>query len=160
MDVAHSTVTRFTPASPTREPSLDLGRVIGSAVEACGSTGQAQTLECRARFGSAVRHYSVHAVPMGSGDVMIVAHESSPAPQIPSRYSDPVPPENSRPFTLTDRQLEVLRLIAIGASDKQIAMRLRISTFTASKHVANILSRMEVACRTEASVLAVRSGLL
>jgi len=47
-----------------------------------------------------------------------------------------------------------------GRSDKEIGLELGISSLTASKHVSNILAKMSVASRTEASVRAVKEGLL
>jgi DNA-binding NarL/FixJ family response regulator len=61
---------------------------------------------------------------------------------------------------LTFRELTVLNLVAAGRSDKEIATTLGISTLTASRHLANILRKMGAASRTEASVRAIREGLL
>jgi PAS domain S-box-containing protein len=61
---------------------------------------------------------------------------------------------------LTFRELTVLHLVAAGESDKEIARVLGISPLTAHKHIANILAKMGAACRTEASVRALREGLL
>ena len=61
---------------------------------------------------------------------------------------------------LTSRELEVLRLLAAGRSNPQIAAELFISPKTASVHVSNILTKLEVATRVEAATLAQRSGLV
>lgn len=61
---------------------------------------------------------------------------------------------------LTRRQMEVLRLLALGYSDKEIADELSISPRTAMTHVANILSRLGVNRRAAASSLAIRAGIL
>ena len=63
-------------------------------------------------------------------------------------------------YNLTFRELTVLYLIAAGRADKEIAFQLGISPRTASKHVENILQKMGVASRTEASVRALREGLV
>ena len=52
--------------------------------------------------------------------------------------------------TLTKRQHEIVSLIALGATDKEIASRLGIATTTAQKHVTNILHRLDVANRAAA----------
>lgn len=57
---------------------------------------------------------------------------------------------------LTDRQREVLRLIADGLADKEIAERLGIATATAQKHVTNILERLHVANRAAAAAAVCR----
>ena len=64
------------------------------------------------------------------------------------------------PYGLTFREFTVLHLVAAGKADKEIAQELGISVLTASKHVANILGKMDAASRTEAGVRAVREGLI
>lgn len=61
---------------------------------------------------------------------------------------------------LTARELEVLRLIAEGCSNREIADRLYISHRTAMQHVANILGKLFVTSRTAAAAFAHRHGLL
>jgi DNA-binding CsgD family transcriptional regulator len=64
-----------------------------------------------------------------------------------------------RQYGLTARELEVLRLVAIGRSNRDIAAELFISAKTASVHVSNIMSKFGVASRVEAAALAYRLGL-
>jgi DNA-binding NarL/FixJ family response regulator len=61
---------------------------------------------------------------------------------------------------LSPREEEIVRLIAEGFSNKQIAARLYISTKTVKTHVANILEKLNVKNRTEAVVSAIRKGLI
>ncbi len=61
---------------------------------------------------------------------------------------------------LTTRELEVLRLLADGLTNRQIGERLFISQKTASVHVSNILAKLVVSGRTEAVVVAHRRGLV
>lgn len=61
---------------------------------------------------------------------------------------------------LTERELEVLQLLALGLSNKAIAQRLEISEHTAKFHVAQILGKLGVESRTEAVVRAVQLGLV
>ena len=68
--------------------------------------------------------------------------------------------EQGNPYGLTFRELTVLHLVAAGKADKEIGGQLGITTLTASKHLANILSKMGAASRTEACVRALREGLL
>ena len=61
---------------------------------------------------------------------------------------------------LTSRELEVLRLVAVGQSNREIAAALVISPKTASVHVSNILAKLDAATRTEAAVKAHELGVL
>lgn len=60
---------------------------------------------------------------------------------------------------LTDRELEVLRLVAAGRNNRDIAAELFISAKTASAHVCNILAKLRVRSRVEAAAIAHRAGL-
>lgn len=63
------------------------------------------------------------------------------------------------PFgSLTPRELEVLKLLAAGKTNKEIAWILRITVNTAKKHVSQILSKLNVSSRMEAALLYIRSG--
>ncbi len=61
---------------------------------------------------------------------------------------------------LSDRELEVLRLIADGRSNAEIAEKLFISEKTVKGHVSNILSKLHTLDRTQAAVLAWQQGLM
>jgi len=61
---------------------------------------------------------------------------------------------------LTDREVEVLRLIAEGLANRAIAHRLEISEHTVKFHVNSILDKLQVQSRTEAVVKATRAGLI
>ncbi len=65
--------------------------------------------------------------------------------------------ENSE---LSDREREILKLIATGASNKEIAQQLSISANTVKVHVRNIFSKTGVVSRTEATLYAIREGLV
>jgi DNA-binding NarL/FixJ family response regulator len=69
------------------------------------------------------------------------------------------PPPSPDGASLTPRELEVLRLVAAGRSNGQIAEVLFISRKTASVHVSNILAKLGVHTRTEAAAAAHRMGL-
>jgi NarL family two-component system response regulator LiaR len=61
---------------------------------------------------------------------------------------------------LSDRELEVLKLIAQGLSNAEISNRLFISEKTTKNHVSNILSKLHLADRTQAAVYAWRQGVV
>jgi DNA-binding NarL/FixJ family response regulator len=75
--------------------------------------------------------------------------EANGAPELPELET----------FGLTEREREVLELVAAGRSNPQIASALYISPKTASVHVSNILGKLGVASRGEAAALAYRHGL-
>lgn len=61
---------------------------------------------------------------------------------------------------LTEREVEVLRLVGRGASNREIAAALFISEKTAKNHLTHIFSKIGVADRTQAALYAIRSGLV
>ena len=61
---------------------------------------------------------------------------------------------------LTARELEILRLLGVGKSNKEIAAELQISERTARTHVSNILGKLDLTSRTQAALWAVRQGLV
>jgi DNA-binding CsgD family transcriptional regulator len=61
---------------------------------------------------------------------------------------------------LSEREREILYLVATGVSNKQIAQALNISTNTVKVHLRNIFGKIEVASRTEAAMFAVSAGLV
>ena len=67
-------------------------------------------------------------------------------------------PEN--PEALSDRETEVLRLLARGKANKQIASELYIEEHTVKAHVSSILMKLGVQSRTQAALYAVRAGLV
>lgn len=61
---------------------------------------------------------------------------------------------------LTDREREVLGILALGTSTKAIAQRLFLSPSTVRNHITHILAKLDVRSRLEADTFAMRSGLL
>ncbi len=70
------------------------------------------------------------------------------------------PPSTASPDELTEREREVLRLIAQGATNREIAATLVISEGTVKNHISNILSRLGLRDRTQAAIYAREMGLL
>jgi NarL family two-component system response regulator LiaR len=60
---------------------------------------------------------------------------------------------------LTPREVEVLKLVAQGLEDKQIAARFVISETTVRTHISRVLSKLHAANRTQAALYALREGL-
>jgi NarL family two-component system response regulator LiaR len=81
------------------------------------------------------------------------------APEAAARWMREVrAPEN--PEALTDREAEVLKLVARGKANKQIAGALYVSEKTVKAHVSAILMKLGVQSRTQAALYAVRAGLV
>ena len=64
------------------------------------------------------------------------------------------------PYGLSYREFSVLHVLKGGTTDKEIANDLGISVFTVNKHVSNILTKMNAASRTEATIRALQEGLI
>ncbi len=64
------------------------------------------------------------------------------------------------PQALTSRETDVLRLLAKGCSNKEIAQTLKIGEKTVHSHVSNILQKLDVPSRTQAALYAIRTGLV
>jgi NarL family two-component system response regulator LiaR len=67
---------------------------------------------------------------------------------------------NKKLSELTSREMEVLIQIGRGLSNKEIASELSISQMTVKTHVSNILSKLNLADRTQAAILSIRQGLV
>ena len=83
--------------------------------------------------------------------------QSSLAPLLKQRLEEPDVVESNEEG-LTKREMEVLKLIAEGLYNKEIADRLTISEKTVKNHVSNIFRKIDVSDRTQAAVYAIRSG--
>ena len=65
-----------------------------------------------------------------------------------------------RSYGLTPRELEVLRLVAAGSSNREIAEALVISEHTVARHVQNIFAKLDVSSRTAAGAFAFEHALI
>ena len=93
-----------------------------------------------------------------------VAGKSYLDPSVAGKVIEMVSSRQSQPATLitgklTERELEVLRLIARGLNNTDIADRLFLSEGTVRNHVSAILAKLGVADRTQAAVIAIQHGL-
>lgn len=97
---------------------------------------------------------AAHGLTVFTGDVrdQLIAHSGMDG-------LDPAEDEFS-PIELTEREMQVLALLAEGASNKSIARSLGITPHTAKFHVASIIAKLGATGRTEAVAKAMRMGLL
>jgi NarL family two-component system response regulator LiaR len=84
--------------------------------------------------------------------------DPSIARKVLSELSAP-PQKPLTPDPLTQRELEVLRLVAQGKSNKEIAEQLVIADETVHTHVSNILNKLHLASRTQAALYALKEGI-
>ncbi len=82
-------------------------------------------------------------------------------PEIAKRLMQEVADEKktSRPEELTNRELDVLQLVATGLNNRDIADKLFISEKTVKTHVSNILRKLSLTDRTQAAIYAIKKGL-
>ena len=83
-------------------------------------------------------------------------------PEIAKKLMDEYSSRPSKPTSgeLTEREMEVLRLIARGLNNRDIAGKLVLSEKTVKTHVSNILSKLHLSDRTQAAIYAFREGLV
>jgi len=95
-----------------------------------------------------------------TGNAQRVAEAAAAIAELAGSRHDPVPRDaGPRPGNLTDRQAEVLRLLAAGLSNKQIAAELFLSPATVERHLATIYRNLGLAGRVEAARFAIDHGL-
>jgi DNA-binding NarL/FixJ family response regulator len=77
------------------------------------------------------------------------------------RHLRPLPTAGSRDMRqlLSDRELEVVRLVAEGLSNKEISARLALSDKTVKNHISHILAKLNLTARTQVAVHALRAGI-
>ena len=132
-------------ASRLRDSAVDLrllaDRLRREAVDTCweGLAGDAARRAASARAGG---------LDADAVDAVLTAAGQRPGGRRP------------RPAGLTDRQVEVLRLLARGASNRQIGAALGISARTAEHHVQDSYARIGVSTRAAAALFAMEHGLL
>ncbi len=84
--------------------------------------------------------------------------EPTIARKVLAELSNP-PQKKLTPDPLTARELDILRLIAQGQSNKEIAGKLVIAEETVHSHVSNILNKLHLASRTQAALYALKEGI-
>ena len=99
------------------------------------------------------------AAPGESANVAMVSREPSPARDVARDVARDMARDMAE-VELTPRELDVLTLLAEGASNKAIARQLGISVHTAKFHVGSILDKLDATGRTDAVAHAARRGVI
>jgi DNA-binding CsgD family transcriptional regulator len=134
------------------EAAADRWRALGCSYEAAATLADSdQELQLRAALTELER--------LGARPLAAQVARKLRALGVRGLARGPHPTTRANPANLTARELEVLRLLVEGRSNRQIAEQLFISGKTASVHVTNLLSKLGVHSRLEAAALARRLGL-
>jgi len=141
-------------------------RLLGAATALIETIGIARAVN-PARFEQAAAATraalgdAAFAAAFAAGRALTVEQAATEANDLAVRATTPPRRAGSRshPAPLTHRERQVLRLLAEGLSDREIADRLSISPRTTSNHVAHILAKLDLDSRSAAAARAVRDGL-
>ncbi|MBV8636939.1 MAG: response regulator transcription factor [Candidatus Eremiobacteraeota bacterium] len=90
----------------------------------------------------------------------IAAVKSLAATPLRARHLQPVPSGNDMRALLSERELQVVKLVAEGLSNKEISLRLRLSDKTVKNHISHILAKLQLTARTQVAVHALRAGIV
>jgi DNA-binding CsgD family transcriptional regulator len=141
----------------------EAARILGGHRALAESVGFLPSLPERLWFERACRELKDRMGPEdfhaaeAEGQTRALEQSVEMACQLQAKIQGSVPQEEK--VNLTARELEVLRLIADGRTDREIATALEISPNTATRHVANIFVKLDVTSRTAAATYAIRHGL-
>jgi DNA-binding NarL/FixJ family response regulator len=118
-------------------------------------------LTVRGRFVDG-RVILLEEVPLeGERDVLVTFLDSAELVSVPrSTYDEAARAVSLQASTLSPREIEVLRLLQLGLTNREIAARLEISSGTVRNHTSSIYEKLDVRNRTEAVARASALGLL
>src|SRR5512140_2431429 len=128
-------------------------------------------LQLRTKDGATVVvDVSILNISVGPPEHFYLAHVLRPVEDLRGQYGDDAPPQSRlsivressdvRARKLTEREVEILSMLAAGLSASDIAARLHISPLTARNHVQNVLVKLEVHSKTEAVAFAFQKKLI
>jgi DNA-binding CsgD family transcriptional regulator len=123
--------------------------------------GEAYSAESPAKdLGQAEQHFELSEKQATGLRMILVAERARRGLESIGRVGDKGRCERVAPAGLTTREVEVLRILALGRQDKEIAKTLNLSTRTVQNHVQNILRKTGSGNRTEAARFAAENGVL
>lgn len=94
------------------------------------------------------------------GEIIETVRQMAPAAGSRHLRAVDAPFERDALAGLSERELEVVRLVAEGLSNKEISGRLNLSDKTVKNHISHILAKMSLTARTQVAVYAIRAGLV
>ncbi len=124
-----------------KDVASDILSLIDQAIE----SGETQTHTYQLKLDDGIHTYEGRVVRLGTHEALMIVRDLT---------------ARIRNYNLTPREAVVLKLVAAGITDKEVAERIDLSADTVHKHVASILKKMGVSSRTEASMTALRNGLV
>ena len=178
-----ATMTEGLAALEKYKPDIlltDLGLPDGSGIEIIKAIEQLQ-LNCEAMVISGFQDENIVFKALEAGaKAYILKHDDSTkitdaiiammdggAPISPmiarlmlQKFQTPLQQNKKLPEALTERQINILKLVSQGFSSKEIAEKLAISYYTVTTHIKNIYSKLQVNSRTEALHEAIKLGLI
>ena len=92
-------------------------------------------------------------------DFIAAVKALGPVP-MPARHLQAVPGKSDMRELLSERELQVVRLVAEGLSNKEISIRMKLSDKTVKNHISHILAKMQLTARTQVAVHALRAGIV
>lgn len=152
---AHAVVWDAADGVPTRA-DLDLGLPVVVLIGASADPASVDGANAVLRRDVDAERLSAALVAVRAGLRCVDDRFPAAAPIAPR----PIDPADGPREPLTNREIEVIELLAEGRSNREIALALDISVHTAKFHVDRILLKLEASSRTDAVVRAVRLGLL
>jgi DNA-binding NarL/FixJ family response regulator len=159
--IAATIGTTALAASAALADALVLRRA-GDLTAAAGRFEQAAALyeEGGAPYETARARLELADTLSAMGQQAVAQREAAQARQRLEQLAGSGAPGTRRKQALTDRQVEILRLVAQGLSNPEIAERLRLSDHTVKRHVANLLTKLSLPSRAAAAAYAAKAGLL
>ena len=154
-----------TLADPAAQEAIDWAGAGGAAVlllrnPAAEPVSEALRSGIKAVLASSSDGPEIAAAIEAAAAGLVVLDPAVIEPLLPSSNSAAGSTPGTLAEDLTPRELEVLRLVAAGLGNKEIAARLTISEHTVKFHVASIMGKLGAGSRTEAVTLGIRHGLI
>jgi DNA-binding NarL/FixJ family response regulator len=154
-EALHAPLAPIARADYERDVAAARAQVDGPTWKAAWAEGRAMTME------QAVTEAEQIAVS-GAEQIAVSGEDPAPTPVAPAAIPQPALQVSAAdpPAGLTEREVEVLRLVARGLTNREVGERLFISPHTVNMHLRSIFGKLEVSTRAEATRFAVERRLV